>query len=126
MGQGVPHPIERLHAARDEIDNAATRQSRVDLAKEDWPAYGSALLGVLYSLEHLTSTLVEQIDRVDREELFERALRDHPHEALDRAVGHLRHMNDVLASAVSDARGYWAESRHAHEDTVQRHDEPES
>lgn len=116
MGRAESHPLEGVHAARDAIDNAATRQRRLDLVQEDWPAYGSALAGVLQSLEHLTSTLVEQIEQVDRAELFARASQDYPQEALD-----LRHLNQVLASAVADARSYWPESQHAHEDTVTDH-----
>ncbi|MBB5158506.1 hypothetical protein [Saccharopolyspora phatthalungensis] len=118
MGSPWRHPIEGVYAAREALDDAATVQARGDLTREDWPAYGSALIGVLTSLDHLTRTLVERIDEVDRDLLFQQALRDHPHEALDRAVEHLRHLRRVLASALTDAQDYWSEAKHVHDDTA--------
>lgn len=112
MSSPPPHPLEALYEMREALDRSAATQARMTLTQLDWPAYGSALLGVLHSLDNFTRTLVEQIDRTDRTELYHEALRDHPHEALDRAVEHLHHLRGVLDTAVSDTHGYWSETQH--------------
>ena len=111
------HPIEGLYQAREALDNSADAQSRVDVAEIDWPAYGSALVGVLNSVDHFTQVLVTEIDRADRDRLYQHALRDHPHDALDRAVGHLQHLRRVLLTAMPEIHDYWAEAQHIREDT---------
>lgn len=114
------HPIEEVYAARSALDRAASLQARNEVMQQDWPAFGSALLGMLGSLDNLTHVLVDQLDGADRQALYQAALRDHPHEALDRAVSDLNHLRQVLATAVSDADNYWSEARHIREDTTTR------
>ncbi|WP_460959592.1 hypothetical protein [Parasphingorhabdus pacifica] len=120
MASSSQHPLEGLYQAREALDQSATEQTRVDLEQLDWPAYGSALLGVLGSLDHFTQVLVGRIDGADRDELYRHAVRDHPHMALDRAVEHLRYLRQVLQTAVSETEGYWEEAQHIREDTADR------
>lgn len=114
------HPIEGVYQAREALEHTGTAQARADLAQMDWAAYGSALLGVLASLDNLTRVLVEQIDQTDRDDLYRQALRDHPHNALDRAVDDLHHLRHVLNSAVSDTHQFWSEAQHIQDDTPNR------
>jgi hypothetical protein len=115
-----PHPIEGVYEAREALDRALAAQVQSNIAQLDWPAYGSGLLGVLSSLTNLADVLVDQIDQTDRDQLYRDALRDHPHEALDRAVAHLTDMRRVLSTAIHEARGYWEEAQHIHDDTTHR------
>ncbi len=119
------HPIEGVYQARAALDDAASAQSRTDIARQDWPAYGSALMGVLGSLGHFTHVLTEQVDQTDRDRLYRDALRDHPHQALERAVEHLNRLRQVLATAVSDTEQYWWETQHIHDDTTRRPEDPD-
>ncbi|TWF95597.1 hypothetical protein [Saccharopolyspora dendranthemae] len=111
------HPLEDMYAAREALDRAARNCADRDLASLDWPPYGAALLGVLGSLHSLSGELSSKLDQVDRERLLRQALRDHPHEALERAIRDLQGTNAVLASAMRHAEQYWAETQHIHEDT---------
>ena len=111
------HPLEGIYRARDALDSAASDLVRADLTRLDWPAYGSGLMGVLSSLSYFNRVLVDRIDETDRDELYRDALRDHPHEALERAVEHLEHLRQVLTTAVSDVEDYWAEVRGIYHDT---------
>lgn len=111
------HPLEDMYAAREVLDRAARNCADQDLASLDWPPYGAALLGVLGSLHGLSSELTSKLGQVDRVDLYRQALRDHPQQALDRAIEDLQCMNAVLASAMQHAQQYWAETQHIHEDT---------
>ncbi|MEB3371579.1 hypothetical protein [Saccharopolyspora mangrovi] len=114
------HPLEEMYAARDALDRAARKCAGTDLAQLDWPPFGAALLGVLGSLHHLADELTNKLDQVDRDSLYQEALRDRPQEALDRAIGDLECMTAVLASAMRHAGEYWEEAQHIHEDTISR------
>ncbi|RRO16918.1 hypothetical protein EIL87_11570 [Saccharopolyspora rhizosphaerae] len=114
------HPLEDMYAARDALDRAARNCARTDLTQLDWPPYGAAMLGVLGSLHHLADALTHQLNQVDRDALYRQALRDHPHEALDRAIDDLEGVTTVLASAMRHAGEYWEETQHIHEDTTSR------
>lgn len=116
MTPSPQHPLEGLYQAREALESSAGAQERIDVAEVDWPAYGSALVGVLNAVDHFTQVLVSEIDQVDRERLYQRALRDHPHDALDRAVGHLRHLRQALLTAMPEIHGYWEQTQHARED----------
>ncbi|QUH02434.1 hypothetical protein HUO13_17940 [Saccharopolyspora erythraea] len=116
------HPLESVYQAREALDQAASGLSTASLRRPDWPAYGSALLGVLSSLDYFTRSLVDLFDGTDRDRLYRDALRDHPQEALDRAVEHLRHLHQVLNAAASDADSYWAEAQHI-QDSTRREDD---
>lgn len=111
------HPLEGIYRARDALDTAASALLRADVTRLDWPAYGSGLMGVLSSLSYFNRVLVDRIDETDRDRLYRDALRDHPHEALDRAVEHLEHLRQVLTTAVSDVEEYWSEVRGIYDDT---------
>jgi hypothetical protein len=114
------HPLEDIYAARAALDRAARNCASADLASLDWPPFGAALLGILRSLHNLTDELTNKLDQVDRDRLYRQALRDQPHEALDRAVRDLESMNGILASAMRHAGEYWEEAQHIHEDTHSR------
>lgn len=114
------HPLEDMYAARDALDRAARRCARTDLTQLDWPPFGAALLGILGSLHHLAGELTNKLDQVDRENLYREALRDRPHEALDRAVRDLEGMTVILDSAMRHVGNYWEEVQHIHEDTDSR------
>lgn len=116
---GTPdHPLEAIYNARTELENAAQSQHNTPLEEMDWTAYGSALVGTLGAMAAFAGELVAQIDKEDRERLYQQALQDHPHEALDRAVEHLSNLRQVLNQASAQAEGYWAEVRHIQETTA--------
>lgn len=119
------HPLEDMYAARDALDRAARNCAETDLASLDWPPFGAALLGVLGSLHHLAAELATQLDQVDRDRLYRQALRNYPHEALDRAISDLDAMNGVLAEAMRHAGHYWDETQHIH-DATQPHQRRDS
>ncbi|MEV4730039.1 hypothetical protein [Saccharopolyspora sp. NPDC049426] len=114
------HPLEDMYAARESLDSAVRDCADADLASLDWPPFGAALLGVLGSLHNLAHELTNKLDQVDRDRLYREALRDHPHEALDRAIGDLEKMNGVLTSAMRHAGQYWEEAQQMHEYTSPR------
>lgn len=114
------HPLEDMYAAREALDRAARNCAGADLASLDWPPFGAALLGVLGTLHNLTDALTNKLDQVDRDRLYQEALRDHPREALDRAINDLEGMNAVLASAMRHAAEYWQETQQIHEDARSR------
>lgn len=116
----VHHPLEDMYAARESLDSAMRNCAAADLVSLDWPPFGAALLGVLGSLHNLAHELTNKLDQVDRDRLYREALRDHPHEALDRAIRDLERMNGVLASAMRHAEEYWEETQHIHQDTHPR------
>lgn len=114
-----PHPIEAVHTARDALQQAASSQRHViDLNEQDLPAYGSALLATLLELAQLAALLVAQANSIDRGEIADQAIRDHPDEKLDVAVRHMRHLHNVLDSAVTEAASYWKNSQAVADDTA--------
>lgn len=117
------HPLESIYSARAELEKAAQVQRHTRLEQMDWTAYGSALVGTLGAMAGFAGELVGQIDEIDREHLYEQALQDHPHEALDRAVEHLSNLRNVLNQASTQAQGYWSEVQHIQETTTRRPDE---
>ncbi|SDK11979.1 hypothetical protein SAMN04487820_104331 [Actinopolyspora mzabensis] len=117
------HPLESIYNARTELENAAQGQRHTRLEEMDWTAYGSALVGTLAAMAAFAGELVTQINEDDRERLYRRALQDHPHEALDRAVEHLSNLRHVLNQASEQAQGYWSEVQHIQETTTHPRDE---
>ncbi|GAA2358632.1 hypothetical protein GCM10009854_41360 [Saccharopolyspora halophila] len=117
------HPLEDMYAAREALNRAGRSCASTDLAQLDWPPFGAALLGVLSSLHDLANALSTKLDEVDRDALYREALRDHPHEALDRAVRDLEGVSAVLGTAMGHASEYWEEAQHIHEYTTSREQE---
>jgi hypothetical protein len=115
------HPLDDMYAARDALNRAARNCADTDLASMDWPPFGAALLGVLGSLHNLAGELTARLDQVDRDRLYRQALRNYPHEALDRAVNDLESLNAVLASAMRHAGHYWDETQHISDATEPHH-----
>ncbi|RCW46251.1 hypothetical protein DFQ14_102554 [Halopolyspora algeriensis] len=117
MGSSPQHPLESVHRARDALQQATTAQAHADPARQDLPAYGSALLGTLSALGGLTRVLADQLEQIDRERVRREALRDHPHEAVEHAIEHLNNLRRVLNMAVADAENYWSTVEHFWADT---------
>ncbi len=115
------HPLEMLYQARDELDRAAASQQQVDLTKQDLPSYGRILQAIISSLGELTGTLAHQVQEIDRERLYQRALQDHPYEVIDSAVEYLGYLRRSLAAAIDTAEGYRERSENVHENV---RDEP--
>lgn len=111
------HPLEAVHQARDALQQAATVQAQSDPARQDLPAYGSAILGTLSALGGLARVLADQLEQIDRDRVRREALRDHPHDAVDHAIDHLNDLGRVLNVAVTDAENYWSTAEHLWADT---------
>lgn len=122
-GAVAQHPLDDMYAAREALNRAGRSCASADLAQLDWPPFGAALLGVLSSLHDLANELSTKLDDVDRDALYRDALRDHPHEALDRAVRDLEGVTAVLGTAMGHANKYWEEAQHIHEDTAAKDQE---
>ncbi|MDR7301586.1 hypothetical protein [Haloactinomyces albus] len=117
MSSSPQHPVEAVHQARDALQQAAATQAHTDPARQDLPAYGSAVLGTLSALGELVRVLADQVDQVDRERLRREAFRDHPHEALEHAIEHLNNLRQLLTTAVTNAENYWWTAEHIRADT---------
>lgn len=114
-----------MYHARDALQQAARDQAQSDPARQDLPAYGSALLSTLSALGELAAVLADQIDQVDRDRVRREALRDHPEAAVDQAIGHLNALRHVLSTAVTDAENYWSSTQHLWANTHQPSEDQE-
>ncbi|MEV4646349.1 hypothetical protein [Saccharopolyspora sp. NPDC049357] len=103
------HPLEALHRARDEVAAAASRQARTPHPSlQELHAFGSAIVGTLAQLGHLSTVLANQVGHFDEHELQRAKISDDPADKLRVAGTHLVRLSDQLATAVTDAHRYWA------------------
>ncbi|MGW3471984.1 hypothetical protein ACWDKQ_26745 [Saccharopolyspora sp. NPDC000995] len=70
-------------------------------------AFGSAIVGTLAQLGHLSSVLADQVGRFDEQALEQATTSDDPADKLRIAGTHLARLSDELATAVTDANRYW-------------------
>lgn len=104
-----------LYSVRDELQEVVAVQRQLDLTKQDLPSYGWALQSVIAALGDLAATLAEQVDDIDRNRLYQKALQDHPYEVIDHAVEYLGYLRDSLNTAIEDAKGYRSRAEDVHE-----------
>lgn len=121
------HPLEALHRARDEVAAAASRQAgNPHPSLPDLHAFGSAIVGTLAQLGHLSTVLADQVGHFDEHELQQARTSDEPADKLRIAGTHLIRLSDELATAVTDANRYWAAMEdvdlHTSGDPRPRHD----
>lgn len=103
------HPLEKLHRARDEVAAAASQQDLTPHPSlKDLPAFGSAIVGTLDQLAHLSTVLANQVGHFDEHELQRATTSDDPADKLRVAGTHLLRLSDELDTAVADAKRYWA------------------
>ncbi|MGI8305751.1 hypothetical protein [Saccharopolyspora hattusasensis] len=102
------HPLEALLRGRDAVAAAVNRQARTqEPSLRELHAFGSAIVGTLAQLGHLSSVLAAQVGRFDEQELERASISDHPADKLRVAGTHLARLSDELAVAVTDATRYW-------------------
>lgn len=102
------HPLEALHRGRDAVAMAVSMQARTPQPSlNELHAFGSAIVGTLAQLSHLSSVLAEQVGRFDEQELEQAKTSDHPGDKLRLAGTHLDRLSNELAMAVTDATRYW-------------------
>lgn len=102
------HPLESLHRGRDAVAAAVSQQARIPQPSlRDLYAFGSAIVGTLAQLGHLSSVLADQVGRFDEQALEQATTSDDPADKLRIAGTHLARLSDELATAVTDANRYW-------------------
>ncbi|MGW5641408.1 hypothetical protein ACWEV3_03945 [Saccharopolyspora sp. NPDC003752] len=102
------HPLEALHRGRDAVAAAVSQQARIPQPSlNDLHVFGSAIVGTLAQLGHLSSVLADQVGRFDEQELEQATTSDDPADKIRIAGTHLARLSDELATAVADANRYW-------------------
>lgn len=100
--------MESLHRGRDAVAAAVSQQARIPQPSlRELYAFGSAIVGTLAQLGHLSSVLADQVGRFDEQALEQATTSDDPADKLRIAGTHLARLSDELATAVTDANRYW-------------------